>query len=758
MIHRILLSVVVLTVLSAVALAADGPGGIETRSVGDRVDLSGRTVVVRELDIIPYVENDCTRRFKFDDYDNPKLWKLRRTGRLDAVVSGAADQFEAQLRLMGWAYNQFDFGDPQEKGGMRNALEILELTRKEQKFFCVQRAALLVSAAAAMGYVCRPCGMSTHSWTEMWSNRHRKWIFFDPTPGAYATCDGAMLSTYDGQRISLTDKSRQVLYVDWGTGKARPASMARYRRFSVIPNTNWLDAGPDYGKRIRLSDDKAAGDAIPKPADAYFPINQAALTLKPYGRDVKVTVKTLTPNFKTFQSRADGASWADCESEFNWLLHAGRNRMEVRSVNKFGVAGPASTVVLEAPGADGKIGGGPIVIPAIRFSGQGGGEVNVIAKADEVSETYIHHWHARGHALEWSVEGAAGGKYVMTLRYAARYATTRELRINGRAVEGVGDVRFQPTRSWKDFRDMSLPVRVTLKRGRNVIRMTAPGDASLCLSRIRLTSGHDRDLVIQGVRTSGERGGTSQRIVSDGGGYFIYWDDAGHWLEWTVPDARSGEYGLFVHYATLHDARREVKVNGQVVEALAKAVLPRTGGWRYWMEARLPATVKLKGGRNVIRMTNVNGKACNLAALRLVAKGRPDIVIGATGFTGQGGGKVRPVLPSRHGYFNLWNDEGHWLEWPVDAPAAGEYELAIRYATRRRSPREVRVNGRPVKGLERFTPPPTGDWRIWKLLTLPASVTLRKGRNVLRMTSLGGGGLNLGEIRLTPVRPAAAKP
>ena len=45
---------------------------------------------------------------------------------------------------------------------------------------------------------------------------------------------------------------------------------------------------------------------------------------------------------------------------------------------------------------------------------------------------------------------------------------------------------------------------------------------------------------------------------------------------------------------------------------------------------------------------------------------------------------------------------------------------------------------------------PTGDWSTWREARLPVRVGLKQGRNVLRLTSLGGGGLNLDEIRFSP--------
>jgi hypothetical protein len=81
--------------------------------------------------------------------------------------------------------------------------------------------------------------------------------------------------------------------------------------------------------------------------DPYFPIGQAALTLSTDGDRIRVAVRTMTPNLKEFQVSVDGAGWKPAEAVFPWTLHSGKNRLQVRTVNKFGVEGPASTVEVE---------------------------------------------------------------------------------------------------------------------------------------------------------------------------------------------------------------------------------------------------------------------------------------------------------------------------------------------------------------------------------------------------------------------------
>ena len=743
-----------LVLLSAGRMPANETAGIESQKIGETFELGGRLVTILAIDNVPYVDNEYTQRFTFDSYENPKLWTLRREYALDRVIEGAQSQFEEQLRLMTWAHEQFDFGDPQGKGGMRNALEILPLARKEQKFFCVQNAALLVSAAASMGHVCRPCGMANHTWTEMWSNKHRKWIFFDPTPGAYArTDDGTPLTTYEGMRRSYDDGASPPFYEDSATGTAKPARMQRYRRFSVIPNADWLDSKPQFARGLRLAfDPEGESDdprALESPADAYFPINQASLTVLPDGDNIKVALRTLTPNFKTYQVRVDGAAWADNPDAFYWKLHDGINTLEAKSVNKFDLDGPVSKVSLAVAPPGAGPGGIPLVLPAISFTGQGGGEVVVVDKDQQDSPEYVHQWHEAGHWLEWTVENAAGGEYDLSFRYAARFDTERLLHVNGRPVEGMELLVLAPTQGWKAFQRVRYPVKITLNKGRNMLRLSATGDASLCLNEIELTSGHDKDITIPGRAFTGQGGGKVQSIVSDGGGFFYLWNDEGHWLEWMVDAPVAGIYDMYVHYATLVESPREVKLNGKVVTGLESVTLPPTGGWRYWCEAGLPVKLPIKKGENTLRMTSVGGEGLNVSAIRFAGPAREEIRIDAANFIGQGGGHVRTERPSRHGYFRHWDEKDHWIEWHVNAPLAGDYEMTMRYATKNRSRREVQVNGKVVEGLQDYAVEPTGDWRWWREATLPVPLTFKTGLNVLRLTHMGGGGLNLDEITLS---------
>ncbi|HUV40257.1 MAG TPA: hypothetical protein VMW23_00520, partial [Sedimentisphaerales bacterium] len=75
-------------------------------------------------------------------------------------------------------------------------------------------------------------------------------------------------------------------------------------------------------------------------------LNQAALTLTPaHGLKIDVGIDTFTPNFAAYRYRIDQQNWRQGKPD-QWLLHPGKNSLQVVSVNKFGIEGSPARAVL----------------------------------------------------------------------------------------------------------------------------------------------------------------------------------------------------------------------------------------------------------------------------------------------------------------------------------------------------------------------------------------------------------------------------
>ena len=369
---------------AAKAGAADAQGPLRQ---GDAANLGQKRVVLNKLDTLPYVESEYTRRFRFDSFDNPKLQDLREQYRLDEVIAPGKNEFDRQVLLLDWVNHRFrKFGRPSSPA--RGALDILRDIDAGNSFFCSHYGDVMVSAAASLGWVDRPLalrrpdnigqGSTEHTSTEIWSNQFRKWVLFDPTFAMYMEKDGVPLSAYEFRQEWFYHDAHDVTFVLDKDRKRyhksdMPVFRGRYPGFGdlvldggatnvyafigYVPNTNLMDGGPDYGRMFITQDHICDGTSWHKrivPADPahdlYFPINQAAMTLVPHESTLRVSLKTLTPNFKSYLARIDGGQWAPTGASFDWSPHDGTNRLEVKSVNRFNVDGPVSSAQIDRGG------------------------------------------------------------------------------------------------------------------------------------------------------------------------------------------------------------------------------------------------------------------------------------------------------------------------------------------------------------------------------------------------------------------------
>ncbi len=223
--------------------------------------------------------------------------------------------------------------------------------------------------------VAKAGGSTEHSVTEIWSNQHRKWVMLDPTSNLYVEKEGVPLSAYEIRHewfyrggtdlVFVVGKERKryrkadlpvVLkhFDDFGDLAFHPDEPDKYGFIGYIPNTDLMDSGPDYGRMFIVKDQLCDGTqwhtrtlpANPS-TDPYFPIDQATLSISTDDGNIRVSLKTLTPNFERFEVQFDGAEWNPSDKAFTWNLHDGRNRLEARTLNKSGITGPISMAVAE---------------------------------------------------------------------------------------------------------------------------------------------------------------------------------------------------------------------------------------------------------------------------------------------------------------------------------------------------------------------------------------------------------------------------
>jgi hypothetical protein len=371
---------------ASLTMAAGASSTGELLKEGTVLKLNGGKATLRKLDIVPFVESDYTKRFRFDSFDNPKLKELHEKYYFERVIAPGKDEFDRQVLLMHWTHQQFKkFGRPSTN--CHGALQILKAIDEGHTFYCSHYAEVLVSAAASLGWVDRPLalrrhqgvnkvgGSTEHSVTEIWSNQHRKWVMLDPTSNMYLEKDGVPLNAFEIRQEWFYRGGTNLVFVVGGEHKrykksdlpiflgrfagfgdltVEPDELDKYGFIGYIPNTDLMDSGYDYAKMFITKDALCDGTkwhvrTLPaNPAvDPYFPMDQAAMSLRSEGAKVIVALKTLTPNFKRYEVRLNGGDWKSSAEKFDWSVHSGANRLEARTVNQFGVNGPISAAEIE---------------------------------------------------------------------------------------------------------------------------------------------------------------------------------------------------------------------------------------------------------------------------------------------------------------------------------------------------------------------------------------------------------------------------
>jgi hypothetical protein len=295
-----------------------------------------------------------TRDASVRHFRESKLAELRRRHRLEEVVAPA--RMNSIARSCSW------IGPPtvqtvrRPSTGARGALDVLSAI-DEVTFLLRAVCRILVSAAASLGWIDRPRPPPTPggpgsaarpaSVTEIWSTTSEV-VMLDPTSNLHLEKDGVPLNAYEIRQEWFHRAGTNLVFVvgkdrtryrkadlpivlghfpAFGELAIHPDELDKYGFIGFIPNTDLMDAGYDYGRMFIVQDALCAGISwhtrtIPQnPAvDPYFPLGQSAVDLQADRGSVRVTLRTLTPNFERFEIRIDG-ELGSTGSHLHWPVH-----------------------------------------------------------------------------------------------------------------------------------------------------------------------------------------------------------------------------------------------------------------------------------------------------------------------------------------------------------------------------------------------------------------------------------------------------
>lgn len=350
--------------------------------------------VVTEVNNPVYVEN--TVFHSFEDLSSPRFSHLREKYQLDTVVHGVQDEFVRMLMLRDWIRKVIHISDFEDSyPGDEYAENILDEALNGQGYHCGHYMIVQNAVMNSYGYVTRCLGAGPgvkggpdghHGINEIWSNKFQKWFLSDAKYNHHFEKDGIPLSALEVRDEYLKNKAADVTLVKGAlrtpivedgvknakgelidVSKERFAQTYTWIEWEATNNrfTYWPENSHDIGKLNFLADEYFKNHTWiwdDKPHWAYntqsmilvedrkameWTPNTINANVSVEGDVASVTLKSNTPNLKTYQMKAAAGEWKDVSDVVTVNLKGDGGELSFRALNLADVPGPVYTVRLE---------------------------------------------------------------------------------------------------------------------------------------------------------------------------------------------------------------------------------------------------------------------------------------------------------------------------------------------------------------------------------------------------------------------------
>lgn len=350
--------------------------------------------VVTEVNNPVYVEN--TVFHSFEDLSSPRFSHLREKYQLDTVVHGVQDEFVRMLMLRDWIRKVIHISDFEDSyPGDEYAENILDEALNGQGYHCGHYMIVQNAVMNSYGYVTRCLGAGPgvkggpdghHGINEIWSNKFQKWFLSDAKYNHHFEKDGIPLSALEVRDEYLKNKAADVTLVKGAlrtpivedgvknakgelidVSKERFAQTYTWIEWEATNNrfTYWPENSHDIGKLNFLADEYFKNHTWiwdDKPHWAYntqsmilvedrnameWTPNTINADVSVEGDVASVTLKSNTPNLKTYQMKAAEGEWKDVSDVVTVNLKGDEDELSFRTLNLADVPGPVYTLRLE---------------------------------------------------------------------------------------------------------------------------------------------------------------------------------------------------------------------------------------------------------------------------------------------------------------------------------------------------------------------------------------------------------------------------
>jgi hypothetical protein len=336
--------------------------------------------IVKTVDNPAYRSNEIF--MAWEDLRSPRAAEFRARYKLDGVIAGKTDDWQAILAIRHWVKSslQIENRHPTETRG--DAFAIMEAAGNGGKFHCGHFCVVLNAALNSCGYVSRRvyCGpgtieMGAHATNEVWVNSLSKWVMVDAKYDQYFAKDGVPLSALEIRDEVVKDGGKSVRrVVPEGTDLNAPEYSEPYgpdvdsyrfvawdmntNRFTSFPaapcSTYWVWADKYWKEHTWYYEGSkhwAYGPGLFVGVEnrdwLEWTPNVISPKVKINGDEATVRLTSFTPNFKTFQMRPSGGQWTDCDEQVALPLAKRPASFEFRTMNLAGVTGPVNRVEID---------------------------------------------------------------------------------------------------------------------------------------------------------------------------------------------------------------------------------------------------------------------------------------------------------------------------------------------------------------------------------------------------------------------------
>lgn len=322
---------------------------------------------------IPFVYQQPSQRTKM----------LRTMYKLDDVVKEGKTEFEKFVLLRNWARHTaikgWDHGISMWCPPW-DALIILATNKQPIALcMCTHYSTIFTQCAIALGYTARQVILDHHCVAEVWSNEFEKWILMDtgssqnPEMNCHLEHNGIPLNALEIRNLWKSGKINEIKFV-----YANPSSITteekekfeasyfkNFRRFAIPLRNNFL-GNPEPGEleqgmseyycdmylwyedSCETIESPEYGKTSNRISDFYWTLNQTFIDLISEEKDsLIVTLYNDTPSFSHYLIRINGNRWTKTQPQFVWNIKSGKNILEVKSINLYGLECPVSRVVIE---------------------------------------------------------------------------------------------------------------------------------------------------------------------------------------------------------------------------------------------------------------------------------------------------------------------------------------------------------------------------------------------------------------------------